>query len=206
MIEGEDEDRERRLWFRQSVLPLESLLRPRAHYLAKRCGLDAEDLVQEALIRMLSLVQWRDTLSPLGFMQRIMANLAMDALRRAKIVPVDVVADIAALNLADDAPDQWAVLASRDELKRLMTIVEGLPEQCRRAFTLRKLYGLSVQEVADRLGISVSTTEKHLAKGLRYCTERLARGEDGHRGTQTLARSDKIAGSGLGRPSRWRRH
>ena len=49
--------------------------------------------------------------------------------------------------------------------------VGGLPEQCRRAFILKKVYGLSQQEIADRLSISQSTVEKHIAKGLLMCRE-----------------------------------
>ena len=61
-----------------------------------------------------------------------------------------------------------------DSNQRFVTFcraVGGLPEQCRRAFILKKVYGLSQQEIADRLGITQSTVEKHIAKGLMMCRE-----------------------------------
>lgn len=41
-----------------------------------------------------------------------------------------------------------------------------LPPQCRAAFTLHIFHDLSHREIADRLGISSKTVEKHVARGL----------------------------------------
>lgn len=49
--------------------------------------------------------------------------------------------------------------------------VEQLPEQCRKVFILKKVYGLSQQEIASYLQLSESTVEKHIAKGIRRCFE-----------------------------------
>lgn len=49
--------------------------------------------------------------------------------------------------------------------------VEQLPEQCRKVFVLKKVYGLSQQEIAGYLQLSESTVEKHIAKGIRRCFE-----------------------------------
>jgi RNA polymerase sigma-70 factor (ECF subfamily) len=51
--------------------------------------------------------------------------------------------------------------------------ISALPPQCRRVFLLRKVQGLSQKDVAQRLGLSVSTVEKHLATGLVKCSEYL---------------------------------
>ncbi len=45
------------------------------------------------------------------------------------------------------------------------------PTQCRRVFVLKKIYGLSQEEIAAELGIAQSTVEKHIAKGLLLCRE-----------------------------------
>jgi RNA polymerase sigma factor (sigma-70 family) len=56
----------------------------------------------------------------------------------------------------------------RDERNRLIQeAIDQLPPQCRAAFALRIFHGCSYKEVADCLGISAKTVEKHIARGLR---------------------------------------
>ena len=55
----------------------------------------------------------------------------------------------------------------RQELEQLARTVGRLPTQCRRAFTLRKVFGMSQKEVATALSISEHTVEQHLAKAAR---------------------------------------
>jgi len=61
-----------------------------------------------------------------------------------------------------------------------------LPEQCRRVLILRKVYGFSQHEVAEQLGITISTVEKHLAKGLVRCSQFMAGHGDSAGATQPL--------------------
>lgn len=51
--------------------------------------------------------------------------------------------------------------------------VGGLPEHSRRAFVLKKVYGLSQEEIAERLGITRSEVERHIASGLLLCRDYL---------------------------------
>jgi RNA polymerase sigma-70 factor (ECF subfamily) len=51
--------------------------------------------------------------------------------------------------------------------------VDRLPPLCRRVFVLRKVYKLSHTEIAEVLGVSHSTIEKHVAKGLLRCRDYL---------------------------------
>ncbi len=55
----------------------------------------------------------------------------------------------------------------------LCRAVRELPVQCRRAFVLKKVYGMSRKEIADYMGLSESTVQKHIAKGMVMCTEYL---------------------------------
>ena len=45
--------------------------------------------------------------------------------------------------------------------------LDRLPKRCREVIVLRRVEGLSQKEVAEQLGISVSTVEQQLTKGMR---------------------------------------
>jgi DNA-directed RNA polymerase specialized sigma24 family protein len=48
-----------------------------------------------------------------------------------------------------------------------------LPLRCREALTLRVVDELSYKEMSERLGLSVSTLEKHYIRGRRLCRDML---------------------------------
>ncbi|MGF6846815.1 RNA polymerase sigma-70 factor (family 1) [Chitinophaga sp. W3I9] len=54
-------------------------------------------------------------------------------------------------------------------------IVEVLPEKCRLVFKLSREEGLSIPEVAQRLGIAEKTAEAHLTKALKVLKVKLNR-------------------------------
>ncbi len=54
---------------------------------------------------------------------------------------------------------------AHQELALLAAAVEQLPARCRQVFTLRKVYGFSQKEIAERLQISENTVEQHLHEG-----------------------------------------
>ena len=168
------EQEARRAWFRREILPLEAELRGYIRRLTRDPNA-AEDLLHDTFARIMAAEGWREVDSPAGFAIRTARNVVYDALRRQKVVTIEHVADVGALGLADEAADPEATLLARDELKRLRAIVAALPTQQRRVFTLRKVYDLSPGEIAERLGLSVSTVEKHLVKAVRACAEALER-------------------------------
>ena len=70
----------------------------------------------------------------------------------------------------------------RDERNRLIQeAIDRLPPQCRAAFTLRVFHQCSYKEVAERLGISAKTVEKHIARGLHETHTYLKRRYNGTR-------------------------
>jgi RNA polymerase sigma-70 factor (ECF subfamily) len=102
-------------------------------------------------------------------------NLAIDQLRRQAVVPMDSIAEIADLPVYDNGltPDEAATL--NQELELLTDAIQTLPERCRQVLTLRKIYGLSQKEIADRLGISEHTVEAQIGNGMRRCASYFAR-------------------------------
>lgn len=187
------EEAQKGIWFREKVLPLEGVLR---RYVLK-LGVEraeADDIVQETLCRIVALENWRAIAEPAAFARTVARNLVTDRLRQRKVVSLDAIGHLDLAALQDDEPRQDRALEAKDELRRLMRAVADLPPQCRRVFTLRKIYGLTPTEIAGRTGLAVSTVEKHLVKGLRLCAERLGaddrtetggRGEESRRGPGT---------------------
>ena len=160
-------------WFVTSVLPYADNYRA---YARKLTGdeADAEDLVQEAYAKVLAVPDWKRLEAPERFVLTIIRNLAYERFRRAKVVGIRQIGVLEMDALADPSPDAYAVTSAREELDRVLAALDRLPEQCRKVLTLRKMHGLSPGQIAVRLNLSVSTVEKHLAKGLKLLTKALA--------------------------------
>ena len=164
-----DKDR----WFATRVLPHAVAYHA---YARKLIGSEAEadDLVQEAYAKVLGVPDWRRLETPDRFVMTVIRNLAFERFRRAKVVRIRQIGVLEMDSLPDPAPDAYAVTSARQELDLVLAALERLPEQCRKVLTLRKMHGLSPGEIAVRLNLSISTVEKHLAKGLRLLTQALA--------------------------------
>ena len=163
-------------WFATSVLPYAANYRA---YARKLIGdeAEAEDLVQEAYAKVLSVPDWRRLEAPERFVMTIIRNLAFERFRRAKVVGIRQIGVLEMDSLPDPTPDAYAITSARQELDLVLAALDRLPEQCRKVLTLRKMYGLSPGQIAVRLNLSISTVEKHLAKGLRLLTKALASGD-----------------------------
>ncbi|MFN3524154.1 MAG: RNA polymerase sigma factor [Phenylobacterium sp.] len=164
--------READRWFLAAVLPHRAVFRAYARRLVGDES-EADDLVQEAYGRVLGC-DWRRLEAPERFVLRVIRNLAVERFRKARVVSIRQIDALDPEAIADDAPDPESRLAARDDLRHAIRALGALPPQCRRVLILRKLQGLSPGEIAVRLGLSVSTVEKHLAKGLRLLTEERA--------------------------------
>jgi len=95
----------------------------------------------------------------------------IDKVRRAKIVAIDMIEDIDIFEANSDelSPERYA--EARSDLNALQNGMDSLPERCREVISLRKVDGLSQKQVAQKMGITESTVEKHIAKGLRLLSD-----------------------------------
>jgi RNA polymerase sigma-70 factor (ECF subfamily) len=164
----------RREWF------LKEIFRHRAalyRYLRKFTSQaeDIEDLVQETYLRIYALPDFTAVDSPRALLFRIAHNLAVERARRRKSQATDSVGDLESVTVYSlDAPAD-VQLDDRKRFEAFCAAVDQLPPLCRRVFVLRKVYRLSHQEIAEVLGVSHSTIEKHVAKGLVRCRDYLRR-------------------------------
>lgn len=135
---------------------------------------DVEDIVQETFLRCYQASTRTTVQFPRSFMLTTARNLALNhiALAENRLVEgVDSFED-SAVALYRQEPAQNA-LETEERFLMLCRAVRVLPAQCRRAFVLMKVYGLSRKEVASYMGISENTVHKHVAKGLLMCAEYL---------------------------------
>jgi RNA polymerase sigma factor (sigma-70 family) len=151
-------------WFIDEVLPHRAAFRRQASRLVPTA--EAEDLVQEAYARAINASHHREIVNPRSFVLTIIRNLAHERHRRATVVRFEHLADMEAMDIADSAPDQFAILSGNLELARLIALMDKLPPQPRAVVKMRRIDGLLPGDIAVRMGLSVSTVEKHLAKGL----------------------------------------
>jgi RNA polymerase sigma factor (sigma-70 family) len=128
---------------------------------------DAEDLVQEAMLRLhIYTNSGGDVRNPEGFVTRTAMNLAVDAHRRAhedlySSTPVEELTSI-----IDDAPRPEELLEAEERLRRMKDALDGVSRRTREVFFMHRLQGFSQAEIARRLGVTTSAIEKHIASAM----------------------------------------
>jgi RNA polymerase sigma factor (sigma-70 family) len=134
---------------------------------------DVDDILQEAFMRSFEAAGKPSVRnSPRAFLLRAASNLGLSPAARAANRLNAQKEDLAVpevYQLSTESPGTQ--LADSQRFATFCRAVGSLPEEYRRAFILKKVYGLSQQEIADRLGIPRSTVERYLANGLTLCRE-----------------------------------
>jgi RNA polymerase sigma-70 factor (ECF subfamily) len=134
---------------------------------------DIEDLVQETYVRVYALPDYHAVNSSKALLFRIAHNLAIERARRQKAQATDSVADLELLSVYSSEASPEEQIDARRRFDSFCAAVDRLPPLCRRVFILRKVYRLSHTEISEVLGVSHSTIEKHVAKGLVRCRDYL---------------------------------
>lgn len=135
-----------------------------------RCFFTAGDLAQEVYLRTLRVES--DTVEkPRAFLFEIAANLATDHGRLESRRTELLKEAHEVLWSEEDARSPERDALSEDELGHICTALEALPERSRLVFYLNRFEGLTQKEIAERLGISRTNTEKHMRRALRCVSE-----------------------------------
>lgn len=161
-------------WFIANVLPHERAY----HSQALRFTSDREEareLVQEAYARILGMDEWRGLTAPRAYVLTIVRNLAVERLRRARVVDIRHVAAFDGFDLADPDPDPLEQTLARDRLRAVLRALETLPAKYRDILVMRRFQEMPPRGIAERLGISLSTLEKRLARGLELLAQAVDR-------------------------------
>lgn len=148
---------------------LRSFLTGRLH-----CAETAADLTHETYLKLHQRNAERpiDNARALAF--HIAVQLAIDFQRKAA-VRNRYLADLETDQIAETIPAKSAepekILLNQQRLKALQAALMALPADCRTAFYLHGVDGLTYAQIADRMGISVAMVGKHLARALSHCAK-----------------------------------
>jgi RNA polymerase sigma-70 factor, ECF subfamily len=122
---------------------------------------DAEEVTQDAFLHAWNA--WPSMRDPDRFgpwFERILVNACLDRIRRRRGIRL-VAMDLAP---ALQASDPFATGLARDELGRALA---ALPAEQRVVIVLRFWRDLSLQDIAERLGLPVGTVKSRLHYGMR---------------------------------------
>jgi RNA polymerase sigma-70 factor (ECF subfamily) len=133
-----------------------------------RSAHDADDLVQEAWVRLACYERDQTVSKPEAFLMRTALNLSVDAHRMSVNHGEEVLLE--EVVLVDAAPGAEAVVLARERMARLSHCLGRLNEKTRDIFLSHRVDGMTYHEIAQRHGLSISTVEKHIAKATLQVT------------------------------------
>ncbi len=138
-------------------------------WLSKRLGNahQAADLAQDTFVRLLAREDTPVMLEPRAFLTTVAKRVLANHWRREQL-------EAAYLEALANVPEAYA-MSPEERVILLETIVEidrhldGLPIMAKRAFLLTQLDGCNHAQVAEQLGISITTVKRHLVKAAQQC-------------------------------------
>jgi len=166
------QETEQARWFAEEVQPHEAALRAYLHGLFPTLR-DIDDLVQDTYSRLIRAHAIGQVRHAKAYLFATARNAAVDFFRHERVSSIDDLVKIEELSVLEDTPDAAEKACHDQELKILKEAIAALPPCCREILEMRKLQGLSYQEIARKLDISERTVNAQLAIGLLRCRKHL---------------------------------
>ena len=174
---------------------------------------DAEDVVQEAFLKAYgNLAQFQEQSKFYTWLVRIAVNEALMKLRRRKpertvSLDEDIKTEDDSLprEIADWSPNPEQQYTQAELREILSKTIQGLPPGFRTVFVLRDVEGLSTEETAAALELSVPAVKSRLLRARLQLRERLSRyfqrrepgnGKNGGAGGEDVKNKDVASGDG----------
>jgi RNA polymerase sigma factor (sigma-70 family) len=142
--------------------PLRRFLTSRVRNLA-----DVPDLVQEVFLRMLRLPNQDAIRSPEAYLFTVALHVTQQyAIRESSALQLqDPSALLAELHAPSDTDPELQTLADQ-RLEAFSRALEALTPKIRATFILHRRHGLTLEQIATELGISVPMAKKYLIRAL----------------------------------------
>jgi RNA polymerase sigma-70 factor (ECF subfamily) len=138
----------------------------------------AEDVLQEAWLRFRTIEADRPLEEPVGYLRRIVRNLALDGHRRkgleARLFAENAVLEAAAV--PSDAPTPENAAISGGELRIVAEALARMPGRMRAAVEMHRVDGATLKDIAGHLRVSVTTAHHLVSEGVERCRAAIERG------------------------------
>lgn len=128
---------------------------------------EAQEVAQEAYVRLLSLDRPGAVNFLRAFLFKTAANLATDRMRGRSREQLAV--RVGALDDLRETPTPEREVAGSQEVALLRRLIAQLPPKCRQVFLLQRIYGVQFPDIAAQLGISERMVRKHVVRALLFC-------------------------------------
>lgn len=134
---------------------------------------EAEDIAQEAFVKLLGLDQPSIESYIQAYLYKIATNLSIDKLRRQARSPISY-ANEQHSDLTD-ARTPEKINQSRQQVKDIERRLMKLPLKCRQAFVLYKFKGMGYGDIAQLMCITESMVRKYVLQAVRACYQGMAK-------------------------------
>jgi RNA polymerase sigma factor (sigma-70 family) len=153
-------------WFKREILSHEEIL---VRFISRVWPRRDEiaDIRQESYARIYESARQTRPRAPKAFLFATARHLMADRIRRERIVSIRAGGENEYLNVLVDEISPEQRVGAHQELARLAQAFDRLSAKCREVMWLRRVQELPQKQVAERLGITEKTIEKHLRTGTR---------------------------------------
>ncbi|MGH9263247.1 MAG: sigma-70 family RNA polymerase sigma factor [Acidimicrobiales bacterium] len=134
---------------------------------------DAQDLVQEVLLRVRKGLETYQPGSLEGWLSRITTNTFLDEARRRRRRPLDLLPEEPD-RVVPPSPGADVALAADVLPDDVQDALRRLPDEYRAAVVMCDVVGLSYQEISESLGVPVGTVRSRIHRGRSLLRRALA--------------------------------
>lgn len=126
---------------------------------------DADDLIQEAFLRLHLYCQDEEVQKQHAFLTRTVLNLSVD-LHRKEHRDLYSEEPLESLLLVDIRPTPDEDFAAAERLAKVAAVLDTLGPRTREIFLMHRVEGCGCAHIAQHFGISLSAVEKHIARAV----------------------------------------
>ncbi|QSX32572.1 sigma-70 family RNA polymerase sigma factor [Shewanella avicenniae] len=130
---------------------------------------DVEDVLQETFTRTFAADKKKSIDFPKLYLFKTAKHLVYNENINITNTLTEYLDDFASFKNPSKSENPLDLLTEDEERALLQQAMATLPEQCRRVTHLRLTEHFAVKDIAVELNLSLSTVEKHLAKGIERC-------------------------------------